>query len=701
LPALQQVQSKRSQHTFIHIQEFIMTTLGIEPLTIPGAHLGNENPLPCFRDRDPDRHISVHPSLPGEKRSLLGWETSFRVLPYRMQDNYTRQRAERMFQSIVLENEILKATFLPELGGRLISLFHKPRERELLSRNPVFQPANLAIRNAWFSGGIEWNIGQLGHTFTTCASLFAASIIGADGEPGLRLYEFERCKQLFWQIDFYLPPGSPWLIAHTRICNPSTGDTSTYWWTNIAVPEAQDVRVLAPSRQAIFADLSGGSYDLALGDMPYLPTLNGRDATYSLNSDFANEFFFQPDETDLPWEAALDKDGSGLFEASTPRLRYRKLFCWGRHQGGRHWQEFLAPGGKPYIEIQAGLAPTQLHGLNMPARADWHWTQIFGLLQADAERVHAPDWDTAWHSVDSRVRSSVTPQKMRAMDEIYGERSNIPATSILQSASGWGALELVRRSSRTEPPVPPSFVFPQDTLGTEQAKWLALLHAGCLPEQSPTDFPGEWMVQEEWRELLEASVRDARKCNWYTWLHLGVMRMEGFDMDGAKAAWLASIALQPSAWAWRNLAALYRMQGNKEEALAHLQQAWALDSQRESHTLELAQEYLQALCHACHFDEAEKVYEYLPEDLQANDRMQILRGRIALERGDENTVEHVLKCEYAVVREGETELTDIWFELMYRRMAKASKKELTENDKAEIRKLYPPLARIDFRSVAK
>ncbi|MCZ7665985.1 MAG: DUF5107 domain-containing protein [Chloroflexi bacterium] len=43
-------------------------------------------------------------------------------------------------------------------------MLHKPSGRELLAKNPVFQPANLALRNAWFSGGIEWNIGAIGHS---------------------------------------------------------------------------------------------------------------------------------------------------------------------------------------------------------------------------------------------------------------------------------------------------------------------------------------------------------------------------------------------------------------------------------------------------------------------------------------------------------------------------------------------------------
>jgi hypothetical protein len=519
-----------------------MTTLHVGNLLMPGVHLAEENPLSYFRDRSTDRAVAVDASMPQEKRHLLGWETGFRVLPYRMQDNYTRQRLLTKYRSIILENEYLRATFLPELGGRLVTLVYKPIDRELLCRNPVFQPANLAIRNAWFSGGIEWNIGQMGHTFSTCSPVFAASITGMDGEPGLRLYDFERCKRLFWQIDFYLPPASRWLIAHTRILNLNDFDNSTYWWTNTAVPENRDVRVLAPAQKAICSDPSNDRHDLALADLPNLPTLKGKDATYSLNADFANEFFFQCDGTDLPWEAALDREGSGLIEASTPRLRYRKLFCWGSHQGGRHWQDFLAPGGKPYIEIQAGLAPTQLHGLNMPARTVWDWTQIFGYWQADPGKVHSADWNEAWRSVDSGLRAVMPPASLLNLETACRERADTLPKEVLLHASGWGALELERRlHTAGAVPVPVSFVFPESTMGVEQAKWLHLLQNGCLLEQSPFAEPGEWMVQEEFRTLLEQSLADKKNRNWYALLHLGVMRMEHLDEAGAKVAWQARL----------------------------------------------------------------------------------------------------------------------------------------------------------------
>ena len=170
-----------------------LTEVRIEPYEIPAADLGPENPLPKFRMGrmgQRGRRIKIDDSIPPEDRRYLGWRTSFRVLPYRLQDGYNRDKRPRAFQAAVIENEFLKATVLPEIGGRLVSLFHKPTGRELLERNPVFQPANLGLRNAWFSGGIEWNAGQPGHHYLTCSPVFAARVEGVQGEPALRIYEW-------------------------------------------------------------------------------------------------------------------------------------------------------------------------------------------------------------------------------------------------------------------------------------------------------------------------------------------------------------------------------------------------------------------------------------------------------------------------------------------------------------------------------
>src|SRR5512141_1207862 len=41
-----------------------------------------------------------------------------RVYPYRMQDRLTDERVEKTYRAVVLENEYLRASILPEIGGR-------------------------------------------------------------------------------------------------------------------------------------------------------------------------------------------------------------------------------------------------------------------------------------------------------------------------------------------------------------------------------------------------------------------------------------------------------------------------------------------------------------------------------------------------------------------------------------------------------
>lgn len=152
--------------------------------------------------------------------------------------------------------------------------------------------------------------------------MFAAQVDGPDGTPVLRLWEWERTRDLPYHLDFWLPDDSDFLLVGVRIRNPHPHDVPVYWWSNIAVAQTPDTRVLAPATQAWHYGYSGR---LDLVDVPGA-------LTYPARAESAADYFF---ECSKPWIAAVDGDGRGLLQTSTERLRGRKLFLWGESAGGR------------------------------------------------------------------------------------------------------------------------------------------------------------------------------------------------------------------------------------------------------------------------------------------------------------------------------------------------------------------------------
>ena len=120
----------------------------LDTLEILGTKVQGDNPLPVFRDIEKDKPSRGDGTLRPEEEKLLGANTGYRVLPYRVIDKYDRNKKMITLKTAVLENDKLIATFLPEQGGRLWSLKNKATGKEVLYKNPVFQPANLGIRNA-------------------------------------------------------------------------------------------------------------------------------------------------------------------------------------------------------------------------------------------------------------------------------------------------------------------------------------------------------------------------------------------------------------------------------------------------------------------------------------------------------------------------------------------------------------------------
>ena len=668
-----------------------MSELRIETWTVPAAELGPENPLPPLRPGREIHEIDDAPGVPDEMVRNMQYGRIATPLPYTMQDRYDRNRQPRGFRVAVLENETLRAAFFLEMGGRLWSLVHKPSGRELLSRNPVFQPANLAIRNAWFSGGVEWNIGAIGHCPFTCSPLFAARLQAADGTPVLRLYEWERIRGVPFQIDAYLPDGSPVLFVRVRVTNPHAETVPMYWWSNMAVPESEETRVVTPAESAYSFGYKRGSMCV----VP-IPVADGVDGTYTTRMGRAADFFFHIPDGQRHWIAALDGQGRGLVQTSTPRLQGRKLFFWGMGSGGRTWQTFLSQPGVTYLEIQAGLARTQAEHLPMPPHSEWSWLEAYGLMEADPAAVHGAGWSTAWQTVDGQLEKLLPRGEMEAEFARGADWVDQAPSQVLQLGSGWGALEGERRTAAGEASfASPALAFDAASLGEPQQPWLGLLQTGRFPALDPQAEPTGYVVQPAWRDLLEQSVQAGLSTNWSAWYHLGVMRYHAGARAAAVQAWERSLADRVTPWALRNLAQAAADDGRAEAAADLYVQACRL----HPGLTPLAVECGRALIDAGRPQQWLDLLQQLPASVAAAGRIRLLEGQAALATGDFARVEQLFtdKPVVADLREGELSLSELWFDYHARRLSIAQGRAIDDALVARVRQEYPVPPELDFR----
>ncbi len=627
------------------------TTLEFIKFNMPCQDMNGTSSLPGLQKLN-FWHRNGDSGLTEDDELYIGYGHVPSCFPYKMQDMYTRELKDKEMNGVVLENEYLKAVFLPEWGGKMMSLFDKEAGKDLLYTNPVMRPCNLAARNAWTSGGVEWNCGMFGHHVHTCETMFTTTTHLEDGTPVLRMYEFHRIRRVVQQMDFFLPAGSKVLFARNRIINPLPDVVPMYWWSNIAAPETPDTRIVVNADTTFVADNNTSKVDI--------PEYNGDDVTYPINVPAAGDYFYNIPHKARKFEACLDSDGYGLIFASTYRLKGRKLFCWGQNPGGDRWQEYLTTDGSPdrYVELQGGIAHTQYECLPMPPHTTWEWLEAYGALSADGDTVHG-EWQAAKAEVAARLDEIITDEKMDELLESTKPMARSAADGeLIFRGSGWGALENLLREKNGRPQMTPHLDF--GTVGEEQADWVSLLNDKKYLEHDENDSPISWMLQPEWTRLMEEAAETTDKDNWYASLQLGMSYIaEGRLNDG----WIElekSQAIKNSAWAEYGKSVVKKVIGDAENASLHITNA----AKMLPHDISIAKEAMEILVGAGKDSEAIELYASMPEEVRAIGRVRLYATMAHIHLGHIEEAEAVLWENGGLIlpdiREGETIITELW-----------------------------------------
>jgi tetratricopeptide (TPR) repeat protein len=340
------------------------------PLSIPTYELGPPNPYPALLD--------------WQRRK---WRP---VYPYPFLDALTNKRTDKTYKAVYLENEYLRVSVLPELGGHIYEIFDKTTSRDVLYSNPVMKYAMVALRGAWVSGGIEWNFPD-GHTLTTVSPIDYAMRMESDGSATVAVGDTERVQGMQWQVIIRLRPGRRAVETEITLNNRREVPGRYWFWSTAGAPAADDMRFVYPMREAyphafwpVFSFPKEKGVDLSkFTDVPNFLSLFARNST----RDYFGIYY--------------DKSDWGIVHVADHReMPGKKTWTWGTDDNGNIWVDKLTDGGRQYVEFQGGRFETQMeHQFIAPHRVEHfveHWFPVNNL---------GGGWDEATH--DAALRSNI------------------------------------------------------------------------------------------------------------------------------------------------------------------------------------------------------------------------------------------------------------------------------------------------------
>jgi tetratricopeptide (TPR) repeat protein len=321
------------------------------------------------------RDIPTYPWWPPVRHPYFRATDERNIYPYPMLDNLQRVKENRTWRTVVLENEFLRVTFIPELGGRVYEVIDKTTSQPMFYVNHVVKPGLIGQCGAWISGGIEFNTGPAGHTVSAVQPVDVEILPAtADGSRSVAVGEVEKIYRTHWTVLITLHPGTSLLDERIRIYNPTETVRPYYFWNCTAVPNTHGFRFIYP--MTLGTDHSGHTFYK-------WPVSDGKDLSLGRSYQDASSIFAYKCDQDFFGSYDEEADRGVVSYANHYVLPGKKAWTWGNGSYGTMHQMDLTDNDGPYNEVQTGPLPTQADvGRLDPGEAvswqEW-WYPIHGL----------------------------------------------------------------------------------------------------------------------------------------------------------------------------------------------------------------------------------------------------------------------------------------------------------------------------------
>lgn len=271
--------------------------------------------------------------------------------PYTLRTNLTSRRRDHAWRAIYLENEYLKCSVLPDLGGHLYTCTDKISDKSMFYANPSIKKAAISYRGAWAAFGVEFNF-PVSHNWVTMSPVNFAFVKHSDGSASVTVGNIDRVYGMEWTVELILRPQSTVLEQKVTLSNRSDVRHRFYWWNNAGVQAWDDTRIEYPMRFAAthgFTEIHPWPVDQ--DGVDYSIVRNQTKGPVSMFAHGSRENFMGV------WSPHTNT-GTAHY-AAYEDLPAKKIWSWGVDADGLDWRKALSDDNSAYLEVQAGLFRNQ------------------------------------------------------------------------------------------------------------------------------------------------------------------------------------------------------------------------------------------------------------------------------------------------------------------------------------------------------
>ncbi len=289
--------------------------------------------------------------------------------PYVIRDNLTSRRTDHEWRAIYLENEYLKCSVLPDLGGHLYTCIDKISGHSMFYDNTSIKKAAVGYRGAWAAFGVEFNF-PVSHNWVSMSPVDFAFQENSDGSASVIVGNVDRVYGMEWTVELVLRPRSTLLEERVALSNRSDVRHRFYWWNNAAARISDDSQIVYPMRFAAshgFTEITRWPVDSDGHDLSVIH--NHVHGAVSLFTHGSREPFMGV------WNPA-SRTGTAHF-AAYEDLPAKKIWSWGVDEEGLDWRKALSDDNSGYIEIQAGLFRNQETYAFLEPRQSIHFSEYW------------------------------------------------------------------------------------------------------------------------------------------------------------------------------------------------------------------------------------------------------------------------------------------------------------------------------------